>query len=194
ETLRIRTYVYVTQITFFFFLLKKMQVFHINISPQAGPDVNTVMFQLLVLRHLTASNGTSFHLRKNHAVFVELPTELCDSHERKRLSDVLKSFHFFGDRITELAISFTEIADPMRKVTPRFESKVKYNHLKLNEKEMFVLKYLDALEKGKLKNTGRAGDDWRHDKCESVDVKRMEDLLNLYARGGLKCFHLFTYF
>ena len=52
----------------------KKIIFHINISSHAGKDINMLMFQLLILRHITKSTGESFCVRPNHAFFIELHT------------------------------------------------------------------------------------------------------------------------
>ncbi|ETN98044.1 hypothetical protein RFI_39479 [Reticulomyxa filosa] len=157
-----------------------LMVFHINISTQAGKDVNTMMFQLLVLRYLTKSNGESFSVRKNHAFLVELPTQLSTTHKKTRLEDVFKWFYFFGDRIKELAIPSTEVFDELRDVRPKFAQFLK-NELQLSPKEHFVLQYLDALDKGQLKNTQNPKDDWTYTTHPQIDRARMLQLINKYA-------------
>ncbi|ETO22089.1 hypothetical protein RFI_15114 [Reticulomyxa filosa] len=144
-------------------------------------DVNTLMFQLLVLRYLIASNGQSFSIRRNHAILVELPTQLCKTHKPTRLSDVLKWFHFFGERINELAISFCEVLDELREAKPLYPNRVRKNTLNLNEKEQFVLKYLDALQRGELKNRDDHSPDWNYQDNEDINRARMEELMRQYC-------------
>ncbi|ETO02078.1 hypothetical protein RFI_35357 [Reticulomyxa filosa] len=158
-----------------------LTVFHINISSQAGKDVNTMMFQLLVLRYITKVNGESFSVRKNHAFLVELPTQLSSTHVKTRLSDVFNWFYFFGDRIKDLAIPFSEVIDDLRTApnTNPPEHAVR-NQLALSEKEHFVLKYLDALNKGLLNNS-QLTKDWDHTQHSLVDIQRIKQLLVQYS-------------
>ena len=39
--------------------------YHIDVSSDAGMDVNTLLFKLLVLRHVNNSNGESFNVSGN---------------------------------------------------------------------------------------------------------------------------------
>ncbi|ETO14750.1 hypothetical protein RFI_22618 [Reticulomyxa filosa] len=159
-----------------------LTVFHINISSQAGKDVNTMMFQLLVLRYITKANGESFSVRKNHAFLVELPTQLSSTHVKTRLSDVFNWFYFFGDRIKDLAIPFSEVIDDLRTVpNANPPEHATHNQLALSEKEYFVLKYLDALDKGLLSNS-QIRKDWDHTQHPPpVDTQRIKQLLVKYS-------------
>ncbi|ETO22335.1 hypothetical protein RFI_14861 [Reticulomyxa filosa] len=164
---------------------KKKKMFHINISSQAGPDVNTLLFQLLVLRHLTASNGESFFVRSNHAFIVELPTELCNTLQKTYLEDVKQCFHFLGDLIDEKAISFVEVVDEMRSEKVSDISYVQVNQLQLNEKEMFVIRYLDALDKGFLKNTSEKQEPWKYETHAELKDEQIRVLTKKYYPRGL---------
>ncbi|ETO22966.1 hypothetical protein RFI_14219 [Reticulomyxa filosa] len=141
------------------------------------------MFQLLILRHLSKENGECFTVRKNHAFLVELPTQLSNTHEPTRLSDVLKWFGFFGDRINDAAISFLEIYDDVGTTRPIYPKSFQ-NKLTLKEKEKFVFKYLDALDKGDLVNAEEK-EDWNYITHPDADSARMWELLNKYASRGV---------
>ncbi|ETO04179.1 hypothetical protein RFI_33219 [Reticulomyxa filosa] len=158
-------------------------VFHINISSQAGKDVNTLMFQLLVLRYITTSKGRSFRVRKNHAFLVELPTQLCNTHKTTQLKEVFDWFYFFGEQIRGLNVPFLEIVDEMRVVRPRDEHFIN-NRLELTKKEFFVWQYLDALDKGLLKTTGNAKDNWNYAKHQDITKPRMDELIQTYSPRG----------
>ncbi|ETO16946.1 hypothetical protein RFI_20392, partial [Reticulomyxa filosa] len=154
-------------------------VFHINISSQAGQDVNIIMFQLLVLRHLTKSDGTCFRVCKNHMFLVELPTELSNTHKKTRLTDVLKWLYFFGDGVKDLAMPFFEVLDQLKDEQPLYQSYI-INKLSLSSKEQFVVQYLDALETGLLKNNAQQSKDWSYE-SHIFDEAKLEPLLKKYS-------------
>ncbi|ETO31217.1 hypothetical protein RFI_05906 [Reticulomyxa filosa] len=184
-------------------------VFHINISSQAGKDVNTLMFQLLVLRYIVSQEGKGFTVRKNHAFLVELPTELSNTHKNTSLTNVFDWFYFFGDRIKDLSIPFLEIIDEMRIIKPRFD-KFEINKFHISPKEMFVLKYLDALDTDLLKPEDistkevfmityfdqsklKTQNDWDYTKHPDINKTRMMELITKYASAGTRSFNMFIY-
>ena len=70
-------------------------IYHINVSSDAGIDVNTVMFELLVLRYLTKSSGESFNVTNKHGFFVEFPSKLSRL-VNTNIKDVQTQFSFLA--------------------------------------------------------------------------------------------------
>ncbi|ETO28710.1 hypothetical protein RFI_08415 [Reticulomyxa filosa] len=137
------------------------------------------MFQLLILRYLSTNNGQSFRVRNNHAFFVELPTQLSTTHNITRLREVLIWFDFFGERINESSIAFTEVLDQLRKDAPFFHTSLT-NELEWGEKEKFVLQYINALDNKELRSTGR-NKDWKFNSSLVLSSSVIQMLLQKYA-------------
>ncbi|ETO05731.1 hypothetical protein RFI_31664, partial [Reticulomyxa filosa] len=102
------------------------------------------------------------------------------------LSDVFNWFYFFGDRIKDLAIPFSEVIDDLRE-TPSTNPPeyTMHNQLALSEKENFVLKYLDALDKGLLSNS-QIRKDWDYTQHPLIDIQRIKQLLIKYSPKACK--------
>ena len=135
----------------------KRVIFHLNVSSHCGKDLNVLLFKLLIMKYLSYStgikNGKSFVVTSNHAFFIELPCELSHEFESTSLRNVLNYFYFVSDDAC--------IGQEMVQMN--------LNLFEPNSKHIFVLKYLDALTKGRLVIKGPAFNDWdwkNHDKKE----------------------------
>eukprot|EP01084_Bolivina_argentea_P250891 420555_1 len=163
--------------------------FHINVSSDASYDVNIILFKLLVLRYLTEhSSGESFAALPNHGFFVELPSKL-SSLNVTTIKQVMQHFHF----ITKShGIIQYEIQDSLKiyRVPLWTETNVIKNQLEITNKEMFVYKCLDALDKGLLKNIPPDWDkniiepNWEYKKHGDIDENRMMELIDKYCKPG----------
>ena len=162
----------------------KKTVFHINVSSDAGSEVNEVMFQLLVLRYLKKSSGGSFTANANHAFLVELPTQTTSTLRQTNIDDVREYFYFLAGSKSH-GISKFEVQDALSPRTPLFDQQlVISNVLTLTAKEMFVLKYLDAFEKKQLMITGKTEDDWNHAQHEDIPAEKQKELIAKYCPQG----------
>ena len=153
------------------------------------------MFRLLVMRYLAKTNGEAFNVQSNHAFFVELPTQLCNTHKATTIEDVKLHFYFLAHNHNSEGITKIEVRDSLKEYRYSLElSSIIQNKLKLSQKEIFVMKYLDALDTNKLKITGKTKDDWNYKTHPNIVDNRQIQLIKKYCPSGLtslvflKCF------
>eukprot|EP01084_Bolivina_argentea_P250898 420569_1 len=163
--------------------------FHFNVSSDASHDVNIILFKLVVLRYLTKySSGESFAVTPNHAFFVELPSKL-SSLTATTIQDVMKHFYFVTKSDGIIQIEVQDSLQPSSKYLWSDKQCIT-NELEITDKEMFVYKYLDALDQGLLKNVAPDWDrnitepDWDYKTHKNIDEKRMIELIDLYCKPG----------
>eukprot|EP01083_Nonionella_stella_P028845 79489_1 len=153
--------------------------FHFNVSGSASYDVNVILFQLLVLRYITKHSGECFAVLPNHAFFVELPSRL-SSLKATTMKHTLKHFQF----VTKSeGIIHLEIQDSLKTYTRCLwtERDKIMNELDVSNKEMFVFKYLDAMDRDMIINKADASD-WDHNSHHSIDQDRRLHLIDKYCQ------------
>eukprot|EP01084_Bolivina_argentea_P277398 473562_1 len=162
--------------------------FHINVSSDAGNDVNNILFQLLVLRYLKTHSTVAFAPKSNHAFLIELPSKL-SSLNVSTIADVQNHFYFITH---SSGIIKHEIQDPLREYySPLWtKNEVIINTLHTTEQDEFVYKYLDALEKNLLKNAPPDWDnnftepDWNYKLHENISDERKSELIKKYCHAA----------
>ena len=160
-------------------------IYHMNVSSDAGMQVNEVMFQLLVLRYLKKSGGSSFNANARHGFLVELPSQLSSTLKVNTIDDVRDYFYFLAGNKSYGILKY-EIQDTLRQNKQPIIDKdhIIPNELKLTEKEKFVLKYLDAYDKKLLIITGKSENNWDHTQHPDIDHQRMMELVLQYCQQG----------
>eukprot|EP01083_Nonionella_stella_P088349 246159_1 len=141
-------------------------VFHLNVSSHAGKDINTLMFQLLILRHITKSTGESFAVRPNHAFFIELPSQISKTYKKTNIDDVCSYFYFVAGR---------------RSFVPRRKIKMDLKRFDFTTQHQFVLKYLDALDRDLLEIKGGSTKQWAFDEHKRIQFDRAIELVHKYS-------------
>ena len=103
---------------------------------------------------------------------------------------VVCRFYYLGHRDDSVGIPKWEIRDALK---TNYGRKLGYeiitNELCLTTKHKFVLKYLDALDTGKLKITGSQKDNWDCTKHRHINERRRNTLIAKYCAAGM-CAHV----
>eukprot|EP01084_Bolivina_argentea_P130694 230723_1 len=141
-------------------------VFHLNVSSHAGKDINTLMFQLLILRHITKSTGESFAARPNHAFFIELPSQISKTYKKTNIDDVCNYFYFVAGR---------------RSFIPQRKIKMDLLRFEFTKQHQFVLQYLDAIDNDVLEIKGGGHKNWKYDEHENIKFDRAIQLVQKYS-------------
>ena len=152
-------------------LRKRNIAFHLNISSHAGKDVNKLLFQLLILRHITKSNGESFVVRAHHVFFIELPSYISNMFRKTNIDDVKKHFYF--------------LAGP-KSYFHKDIIKMDLQNYYISNENQFVLRYLDALDQtlhgGKpLLQINKNNVDWNYQTHSNVGIDRMIHLVTKFT-------------
>ncbi|ETO37036.1 hypothetical protein RFI_00026, partial [Reticulomyxa filosa] len=86
----------------------------------------------------------------------------------------------------------SDFAGKLRKAKHLYPNRVSKNNVNLNEKEQFVLKYLDALQRVELSNRDDHSPDWNYQDNEDIHRTKMEELISQYCTRGIFVFFTFT--
>eukprot|EP01084_Bolivina_argentea_P076423 138504_1 len=140
-------------------------IYHIDIPSNISIQINEIMFQLLVLRHLKVDGGNSFHANHKHAFLIELPSQVVFSFFGRQSCDILKY----------------EIEDELKLNPITNANHAIINKMEPTEKQMFVLKYLDAYDKKLLIIDGNIESNWDHEKHENIAKQNMMQLFKKYC-------------
>ena len=161
-------------------------IYHIDVSSNAGIDVNDLMFKLLVLGYVSTTDGASFRVSSRHGFLVELPSRLFATLTSGNIRNVLRHFSFVaGNR--SVGIKKYEVQDSLQQMRPIVGSNFELilNELKFTEKQQFVIKYLDALDSGALEIKGpKMGTNWQYTDSKNISKERCNQLLNKYFHRG----------
>ena len=86
-------------------------VYHINVSSDAGMDVNTLMLDVSVLHCLSqATGGEAFLTTNKHGFLVELPSKLSSTLETSNITGLRSQFSFLAG-VRSVGVKKYEIQD-----------------------------------------------------------------------------------
>eukprot|EP00479_Gromia_sphaerica_P012365 TRINITY_DN649_c0_g3_i1.p1 TRINITY_DN649_c0_g3~~TRINITY_DN649_c0_g3_i1.p1 ORF type:complete len:236 (-),score=51.55 TRINITY_DN649_c0_g3_i1:315-1022(-) len=135
------------------------RVVHINVASSADIRINLVLFELLILRHLSTVTGKRYNVKTTDAFLIELPTNISiRSDDDSKSHSVEKRFYFCSksggmpSKFREEINSDKNILDIMKEKEDIIYDEVTRNVMVVKVKYVqYVLKWLRAYKSGILR-------------------------------------------